>query len=620
MLQEMRKYAKSWVSSVFLGALALSFALWGIADIFRGSTDTTVFSIGSTDIDANLFGREYHNIVRNSGSALTPEQSRVAGQQVLDRMITTTSLDIVASKFGLTASDARVISQIQSMPVFNGPLGKFDRPTFIQVISRAQYTEDQFVAAIRKDLGRDQMLRSIEGGFALPPDYALAIFSYVNEVRAADFVVLTPTMLGPIATPSDTTLAIYVKSHPEKFSTPEYRAVSFASIGIDDVASTIAVTEKQIQDEFDTNKSDYVVPEKRDLEQITFPSESEATAAKASLSAGKPFATLAAERHLKPTDYQIGTVVAADLDAQRSTAFFALPLNGVSAPVKGAFGWVLMRVAKIEPGSTKTHEEIKLALQRKLATAKVTDMANAFTDAVGGGASIAEAAQKAGMHFARIAAVDAHGLAPDGTKVAAAASPELLAQIFKSEVGEEGDPFPSADGHFYALKVDGITPPQIKALDAVRSEAIAQWTSDQQAAQLKSKAAALAARANLSHSLDDIARSLGVSVQSSPALTRGTDTKIFGNALVENLFKAPAGGIVYGRSGDGGYVIARVSGISHPPPPQNSLEFVRGARQLSGQIASDFTISLAKAEQNRDGVTINQKLVDSTVGNSGSGS
>jgi peptidyl-prolyl cis-trans isomerase D len=415
-------------------------------------------------------------------------------------------------------------------------------------------------------------------------------------------------------------LSGYVKSHPDKFSTPEYRAVSYASIGIDDVASTITVSEKQIQDEFDANKADYVVPEKRDLEQITFPTESEATAAKAALAAGKTFAALAAERHLQPTEYQIGSVVAADLDAPRSAAFFALPLNGISEPVKGAFGWVLMRVTKIVPGSTKSHDEIKLALQRKLAAAKVTDIANAFTDAVGGGASIAEAAQKSGMHFGHIAAVDAQGLAPDGSKVAATTSAEFLAQIFKSEVGDEGDPFPSADGHFYALKVDGVTPPQIKAIDVIRSEAIAQWTADQQAARLKAKAAALVSQASLSHSLDDISRSLGVPVQDSPALTRGTDTKVFGKALVDNLFKAPAGGIVSGPTAGGGYVIARVSGISHPPPPQNELDFVRGVRQLSGQVASDFTISLAKAEQNRAGVTINQKLVDSTVGNSGSGS
>ena len=79
------------------------------------------------------------------------------------------------------------------------------------------------------------------------------------------------------------------------------------------------------------------------------------------------------------------------------------------------------------------------------------------------------------MHFAKIAAVDAQGLAPDGTKtVAATVDPEFLAQIFKAEVGDEGDPFPTADGHYYALKVDGVTPPKLKALDAVRAEALAQ--------------------------------------------------------------------------------------------------------------------------------------------------
>src|SRR5471032_1337674 len=135
MLQEMRKYAKSWVSSVFLGALALSFALWGIADIFRGTADTTVFSIGSTQVGTDAFARDYHNTIRNAGVALTPEQSRLAGQQVLDRMMTTTALDIVVRNLGLTATDARVNAQIHAMSAFNGPLGKFDRATFVQTLT-----------------------------------------------------------------------------------------------------------------------------------------------------------------------------------------------------------------------------------------------------------------------------------------------------------------------------------------------------------------------------------------------------------------------------------------------------------------------------------------------------
>ena len=75
----------------------------------------------------------------------------------------------------------------------------------------------------------------------------------------------------------------------------------------------------------------------------------------------------------------------------------------------------------------------------------------------------------------------------------------------------------------------------------------------------------------------------------------------------------------YYLTGDGGYIVARVSGVVHPVP-NNDMEFAGGIRQLSGEIASDVTVSLAKAEQLREGLTLNQKLVDTTIGNSGSGS
>ena len=254
MLQEIRKYAKSWVSSVFLGGLALSFALWGIADIFRGSADTTVFSIGSVQMGADLFSREYHNVMRNARTALTPEQSKLAGEQILDRMIAGTALDLVVSKLGLTTTDARIRAQVQEAPAFKGPLGTFDHATFVQILARAGYSESEFIATMRKDSARDQMLRSVEGGFLMPPDYARAIYAYINELRAAEYIVLTPAMVGAVKPPSDAVLANYIKNHADRFSTPEYRSVSYASIGVDDVAPTITVSDRQVQDELDKQK------------------------------------------------------------------------------------------------------------------------------------------------------------------------------------------------------------------------------------------------------------------------------------------------------------------------------------------------------------------------------
>src|SRR5262249_40120222 len=128
------------------------------------------------------------------------------------------------------------------------------------------------------------------------------------------------------------------------------------------------------------------------------------------------------------------------------------------------------------------------------------------------------------------------------------------------------------------------------------------------------------AKANAEHSLTRVAASLGAPVQTSPALSRRTSSGLFDANLVAAIFKAPPGGAVYATSANGSIVIARVSGIVHPAPP-NDVSFIGGVRQLSGEIAGDITISLARDVQKRDGTQVNQALVDSTIGgNSGTGS
>jgi peptidyl-prolyl cis-trans isomerase D len=42
MMQGLRKASKSPIASVVIGVLVLAFALWGVADIFRGGADTVV--------------------------------------------------------------------------------------------------------------------------------------------------------------------------------------------------------------------------------------------------------------------------------------------------------------------------------------------------------------------------------------------------------------------------------------------------------------------------------------------------------------------------------------------------------------------------------------------------
>lgn len=621
MLQAMRKYTKSWISSVFLGGLAVLFAIWGIGDIFRGAPDTTAYSVGSTDVPIQEFSRSYQNQMRQLGAAvLPPDKAKAMAQDILDHMALTTALDNLAGGLGLTASQARIGQEIHAVPEFNGPLGTFDHDAFLNAINTAGYSEPEYIEYTRRILARDQLLHAVQDGFLMPADYARAIYSFLRETRAAEYIVLTPAQLGAIQPPADSVLAAYVKAHPERFSTPEYRAVGVAYADVNEIAATIPVTDKQIQDELAANRADYVTDEKREIEQLNFKTEADAKAAKAEIDGGKSFEAVAAERNVQPKEYQLGEFTRAEfsIDPERANAAFALAANGTSAPVKGSFGWSLVHVGKITPGTSKTTDEIKSVVQKKIARGKIVDMANAFQTATDGGDSIDVAARKSGLHYDQIAAIDAQGLGPDGKKATTIDSPEFLAAVAKGEIGEDGDPFTTKDQrYFLVLRVEGVTPPKLKPFDAVRADATQAWLADQRQTLLRDKAKALAAQATTARTLAPAAKALGLPVQSSPALTRDTNQGLFDPALVLALFKAPAGSAVAVPT-KGGFIVARVTGIAHPPPAMNDLQFFQAANALSGAMGSDFILSLAKATQQDQGYTVNQKLIDTSL-NQGAG-
>ncbi len=627
MIQWMHTLSKSWMATLLMGGLTLSFVVWGIADVFTGASTAAVATVGGTDIGQQEFQRTYRNFLRNQGqqmgTEITPEmaQKMGLGQVALQQMVSRTALNNEAKKLGLTVSDAVVAGNVRAMAPFRGTLGQFDRRVFVQAINTAGYTEDQFLEEIRQDMTREQLTAAVEGNFVVPPTYAQALFQYINEKRAAEYIVLSPQQAGDVPTPSDAYLAAYIKTHPDRYSTPEYRDADYAAITPADVMGGVTVTDAQLQQAYDAQKSTYVIAEKRDVQQIEFKTQAEAADASARIKAGMTFDELASRRGLKPAQITLGTLAQDELpDAERAKAIFALPLNQVSEPIKTGFGgYALARVTKIAPGTSKTladvKDELTKTLQTQLAAAKLVDAVNAYTDARSGGAEMKDAAKKAGMKLGHLAGVDITGMGKDGVKADLPADPEFLPAMFRGEVGEDVDPFATKLGGYYTIHVNGQIPPKLKPLDQVRAQALADWTAEQRGTLLAKRAQALAAQAAKDKSLDGIAKELKVPVQHSPALTRQTNDTMFSEAMVAKLFNAPAGGVDFGPQGTpGNYVIARITGISHPALNPHDPGFQGGMMRFSQSVAGDFSIALANAARIRQTVKVNQKLVQSVTG------
>ena len=132
MIQWMHRLSKSFVATMLMGVLALSFVVWGVGDIFTGVSQTAVATVGGTNIEGTTFQRNYRNFLRiqtqQTGTEITPEMARAMGlgQTALQQMVDRQALDNYAADLGIVAGDAQVAQTIQSIEGFRGPTGQFN--------------------------------------------------------------------------------------------------------------------------------------------------------------------------------------------------------------------------------------------------------------------------------------------------------------------------------------------------------------------------------------------------------------------------------------------------------------------------------------------------------------
>jgi parvulin-like peptidyl-prolyl isomerase len=114
---------------------------------------------------------------------------------------------------------------------------------------------------------------------------------------------------------------------------------------------------------------------RRKLRHLLAASETEARAALEAIVAGQAFANVAAERsrdaQTRAQGGDLGWVPRGVMVAAFDEAAFALPVGIPSTPVRTSFGWHLILVEEIDPGSLPPFELIADRVKEALQTARV---------------------------------------------------------------------------------------------------------------------------------------------------------------------------------------------------------------------------------------------------------
>lgn len=629
MLESMRNATQGLIGraimTILLGLIVVSFAVWGIGDVFRGFGSNKIATVGGVAIAPEEFRSAYLTMMqqyqRQMKMALTNAQAHAMGldAQTLARLIADKALDVQAHSLGLALSDESIAQAVRDDPRLKDASGAFSRDRFDQVLRDAGLSERGFIAEQRSTELRQQIGVSLVDGATAPKALVEALARFDAQSRNVDYLILPPASAGEIAAPTPEALQTFFNDRKASYKAPEYRAINVLAVTPTTLAKPADVTDEDARALYEKVKdARFGSPEKRRLQQIVFKTDAEADEALAKIKAGASFDDIAKARNLTDKDIDLGEVTRAGVfDKAIADAGFSLASGAVSDVVKGQFGPALVRVTQITPANLKPYDEVAAQLKKEIAVDRAANDAlnihDKIEDARVSGKSLGEAAKTVGLEERSIDAIDANGLDKNGAAVEGLTEKDaLLRAVFASDVGVDDQPVATKDRGFVWFEVTKVEPPRDRTLDEVKDQVVKQWRDDQIAKALSAKAADMVQKLNGGATLASLADAEKLEAKNATDIHRrgggGLD-----ESVVTAIFNSPPSAAGSAAT-PGGRAVFKITGDA--TPPFNAEDPTAKALQNSANagLTDDLVSQYIAALQRQLGVTVNDNALQAAEG------
>lgn len=633
MITWFRQLAQSWVAKVLFVLLILSFGIWGIEDVVRNIwRETAVVRMEGGNIEVPeaqaAARRDLQRLQRQLGGELGENEQlrRAVASEAVEGLIAERAQRLEAARLGLATPDAQVAEYVRSIPSFQVG-GTFSRPILDQFLRQNDMTEPMFLQLVRNDLQRMQLIGAVRAGAPAPRLLAEALFRFERERRIAQVVELPLLEAPEPEAPTEAQLARFHANNPERFSTPEMREALVAVLSADTLADQIEVPEADLRAAFEARRTQFETPERREIEQALLPSEEAARTLAAAWAANPDFAAVTqAAQAAGGSATSLGAVTRDELPIpELGAAAFAAPQGGVTAPVRSPFGWHVLRVVSIAPGTAARFEDVRDRLRAELAHERAGDLAferaARVEDAIAGGANLEEAARRYGMATA-VVRMDASGNDAEGAPVPlpvpVAGRAETVRAVFAAEVGRAPrlQELRQADA-FVAVELRAVAPPALRPLAEVEDEVRLAFLTEARRRFQEEKAASLMSAMRDGRPLDLAAGVAGVPSERMGPFGRQPERGAAPGTTVPPELLPVLFGLRVGEPTmvptRAGFAVAQLLEVV-PADPASDPEAVANARRAAqAQEAEDLEAQFQAALRNRAAPRISPTLMQQVV-------
>jgi len=599
MLAAIRAFAKSWVASLLIGLLVISFSVWGIRDVLHPKFSDAVVTAGSHETSPSEFKRMFEGmrqqIGQRAGQDMTVQDAVAAGldQRALTEVEEADAFAEYLTRIGIAPAPQLIVTALRQEPGFFNALGQFDKETYQNKLATAGLTPAQYERLMSDDIAQNQLAAGLAAGLKPPQIYGAVIASYELESRNVSYFILNPTSVPQPAAPTDAQLQILLNQNATALTRPEVRTISLVRFSAKAIAPSMPVDQAAVQKLYLSRKDANTQPEKRSLVEFSTRDAAKAAAIVAALKAGQSPDAVAKSSGVTPLaldDKAKGAIV----DPAVADAAFSAQNGQVVGPISsGLAGFAVIKLNKITPASVPTLESMRAQLEADVKTdaaiQKVFDGVKKYGDAHDSGSSLADAARGAGVTPVSIGPITIQGADLTG-KPAAGVTPKVLREAFSLPQGGESEMEDEGDGEYFALRVEKVSPPTLPSLAEIKPQLTQAYMQQAVGQALAARADQLVEAIKKGETFDAAAASAKVKAAVLTNITRAAlqQGRQIQPDMIEKLFSAKQGQVFDGQVGRVQVMVARID-AAHPAAGVDAARAGAGQGQaLAREIFQDL--------------------------------
>ena len=369
MLSSIKNKTKGWLAYLIVGLITIPFALFGVNEYFTGASNIIVASIDDDEISKEAFLAEFNPQKRRLQQKLAEQYNTdfdaVLKQSIINQMIDKRLLNQLAEEMSHATSGSELNAIIQTNELFQEQ-GRFSLEKYKNLLRLNGYTAAEYESVRAKELTQNQIKYNLLDSAFMLPSQLERLQNLNDQQREFSYITLNADDYTAKVNVDKKSVEDYYNNQKESFFAPEQAKIEFVELSLAQVAKTIKVTEDELFNFYEDEQARFTTEEERQAQHILLATEEAANKVLDLLNQGGDFAKLAAQysqdEGSKDSAGDLGVFGRGVMVGAFEDSVFAMQEGQLSELVKSEFGYHIIKLNKIQPGSVKPFEAVKSEL------------------------------------------------------------------------------------------------------------------------------------------------------------------------------------------------------------------------------------------------------------------